>query len=170
LHHATRRSACTPPTPTSPPTRTAEAHLAAYNAAFEELGLNWSWDAADLRAACRAAARKGVRAYLETRAGPPAARLRADFLVNAIEAAKYRCRPPRGAHENRRHRGRRHRRPRGWPAGRAGETSTFLVRGANLEALRRDGLRLTLADGSRATRVPTSAPPMTTTMPGRRTW
>ena len=24
----------------------AEAHLAAYNTAFEELGLNWSWDAA----------------------------------------------------------------------------------------------------------------------------
>ena len=71
----------------------AEAHLAAYNAAFEELGLNWSWDAATYARLTGGA--QGVRAYLESEQAHLLRAYEADFLVNAIEAAKSRCQAAR---------------------------------------------------------------------------
>jgi len=68
----------------------AEAHRAAYNAAFEELGLNWNWDA-DTYARLPGAGPQGVRAYLEREQAHLLRAYEADFLVNAIEAAKSRC-------------------------------------------------------------------------------
>jgi hypothetical protein len=65
----------------------------AYNAAFEELGLTWHWDAKTyerLQAATRG--RESVRAYLETEQSHLLRAYEADFLVNAIETAKARCR------------------------------------------------------------------------------
>jgi len=65
----------------------------AYNAAFEELGLTWHWDALTyerLQAATRG--RDAVRAYLETEQAHLLRAYEADFLVNAIETAKARCR------------------------------------------------------------------------------
>ena len=65
----------------------------AYNAAFEELGLTWHWDAQTyerLQAATRG--RDSVRAYLETEQSHLLRAYEADFLVNAIETAKARCR------------------------------------------------------------------------------
>jgi hypothetical protein len=70
----------------------------AYNAAFEELGLTWHWDAQTydrLQAAARG--RDSVRAYLETEQSHLLRAYEADFLVNAIEAAKARCRAEMGA-------------------------------------------------------------------------
>ncbi len=67
----------------------SDAHRHAYNAAFEELGLNWYWDPVTY-ARLPEAGREGVRAYLH---GEQAHLLRAyesDFLVNAIEAVKAR--------------------------------------------------------------------------------
>ena len=68
----------------------AEAHRHAYNAAFEELGLSWHWDAATY-ARLRAHGRDGVRAYLETEQSHLLRAYEADFLVDAIETAKARC-------------------------------------------------------------------------------
>ena len=65
----------------------------AYNAAFEELGLTWHWDAKTyerLQAATRG--RESVRAYRETEQSHLLRAYEADFLVNAIETAKARCR------------------------------------------------------------------------------
>jgi hypothetical protein len=67
----------------------SDAHRHAYNAAFEELGLNWHWDPVTF-ARLPQAGRDGVRAYLH---GEQAHLLRAyesDFLVDAIETAKAR--------------------------------------------------------------------------------
>ena len=60
----------------------------AYNAAFEELGLSWHWDAATydrLQADGR-----GVRSYLETEQAHLLRAYDADFLVQAIEATRLR--------------------------------------------------------------------------------
>lgn len=67
----------------------AEAHRHAYNAAFEELGLSWYWDAATY-ARLQAHGRDGVRAYLESEQSHLLRAYEADFLVNAIETAKTR--------------------------------------------------------------------------------
>lgn len=69
----------------------AEADRHAYNAAFEELGLNWQWDA-QTYGSVQARGPRGLRAYLE---GGHSHLLRAydvDFLINAIEACKARQR------------------------------------------------------------------------------
>ena len=63
----------------------------AYNAAFEELGLTWHWDAATyerLQAATRG--RESVRAYLETEQSHLLRAYEADFLLEAIETARAR--------------------------------------------------------------------------------
>ena len=40
---------------------TTDAEIDAYNAAFDELGLNWQWDRSVMRAACRYS--RGERAH-----------------------------------------------------------------------------------------------------------
>ena len=67
-----------------------ECRRQAYNAAFEELGLNWYWD--PITYACLPAqGARGVRNYLETEHAHLLRAYEADFLVTAIEAAKDRC-------------------------------------------------------------------------------
>ncbi len=69
-----------------------ETHRHAYNAAFDELGLAWHWDAsvyARLQAETRGA--DAVRTYLETEQAHLLRAYDAQFLVDAIEAAKARC-------------------------------------------------------------------------------
>lgn len=68
----------------------AEAHRHAYNAAFEELGLTWYWDAATY-ARLQAHGREGVRVYLETEQSHLLRAYEAGFLVNAIETTQARC-------------------------------------------------------------------------------
>jgi hypothetical protein len=70
----------------------AEARRNAYNAAFHELGLDWFWDSgcampdsADERAC--------VHAYLAQHRPHLLTAYDADFLVDAILAAKARCAP-----------------------------------------------------------------------------
>jgi hypothetical protein len=68
----------------------AETHRQAYNAAFDELSLNWHWD--PITFACLPArGREGLRAYLEQEHPHLLRAYDADFLVNAIETAKARC-------------------------------------------------------------------------------
>ncbi|WP_372825681.1 hypothetical protein [Polaromonas sp.] len=67
-----------------------EAHRHAYNAAFEELGLTWHWDAATY-ARLQAHGRDGVRVYLESEQSHLLRAYEADFLVEAIEATQARC-------------------------------------------------------------------------------
>ena len=67
----------------------AEAHRQAYNAAFEELGLNWHWDRVTF-ACLPAHGRDGVREYLHDRQPHLLRAYDADFLADAIEAAKAR--------------------------------------------------------------------------------
>lgn len=67
-----------------------EAHRQAYNAAFEELGLNWHWDPVTY-ACLPAQGPEGLRAYLEKEHSHLLRAYEADFLVNAIETAKCRC-------------------------------------------------------------------------------
>ena len=68
----------------------SEAHRQAYNAAFEELGLSWHWDPVTY-ACLPAQGSDGLRAYLEKEHAHLLRAYEADFLVNAIEAAKSRC-------------------------------------------------------------------------------
>lgn len=68
----------------------AEAHRHAYNAAFEELGLTWYWDAATY-ARLQAYGRDGVRVYLQTEQSHLLRAYEADFLVGAIETTQARC-------------------------------------------------------------------------------
>lgn len=68
----------------------AEAHRQAYNAAFDELELNWSWDAATY-AALQAPGPQAVRAYLEREQSHLLRAYEADFIVQAIEGTKERC-------------------------------------------------------------------------------
>ena len=51
----------------------------------------------------------------------------------------------------------------------AGEDVTFIVRGANLDAIRKNGMKLIMHDGTSMWRR-TSKLPTTTTRPARRTW
>jgi hypothetical protein len=67
-----------------------QAHRQAYNAAFEELGLNWHWDPVTY-ACLPAQGPEGLRAYLEKEHSHLLRAYEADFLVNAIETAKRRC-------------------------------------------------------------------------------
>ena len=67
----------------------SEAHRQAYNAAFEELGLNWHWDPVTF-ACLPAQGRDGVRAYLESEHPHLLRAYDADFLADAIETAKAR--------------------------------------------------------------------------------
>ncbi len=67
----------------------AETHRQAYNAAFEELGLNWHWDAVTF-ACLPAQGRDGVRAYLESEHPHLLRAYDADFLADAVETAKAR--------------------------------------------------------------------------------
>jgi hypothetical protein len=71
----------------------AEIERSAFNAAFYELGLRWHWDSETYDAlAADSCERARVRRYLE---GEQAHLLRAydaDFLADAILAAKQRCR------------------------------------------------------------------------------
>lgn len=67
----------------------AEAHRQAYNAAFEELGLNWHWDPVTF-ACLPAHGRDGVRAYLESEHPHLLRAYDADFLADAVETAKAR--------------------------------------------------------------------------------
>jgi hypothetical protein len=69
-----------------------DAHRHAYNAAFDELGLNWHWDAATY-AGVRSRGRDGLRTYLEREQAHLLRAYEADFLVNAIESVKARCQP-----------------------------------------------------------------------------
>jgi len=69
-----------------------DAQRHAYNAAFDELGLNWHWDAATY-AGVRSHGRDGLRTYLEREHAHLLRAYEADFLVNAIESVKARCRP-----------------------------------------------------------------------------
>ncbi|WP_395056441.1 hypothetical protein [Polaromonas sp.] len=68
----------------------AEAHRHAYNAAFEELGLTWYWDAATY-ARLQVHGRDGVRIYLETEQSHLLRAYETDFLVGAIETTQARC-------------------------------------------------------------------------------
>ncbi len=70
--------------------QTAEAHRHAYNAAFEELGLSWYWDAATYHR-LQAHGRDGVRVYLETEQAHLLRAYESDFLVEAIETTQARC-------------------------------------------------------------------------------
>jgi hypothetical protein len=68
----------------------AEAQRLAYNAAFDELGLSWSWDA-DTFARLPSGARQRVQAYLEREHPHLLRAYEADFLVEAVESTKERC-------------------------------------------------------------------------------
>ena len=70
--------------------RESETHRQAYNAAFEELGLNWHWDPVTY-ACLPAQGAEGLRAYLEKEHPHLLRAYDAEFLVNAIETAKRRC-------------------------------------------------------------------------------
>ncbi len=78
---------------------TTDAHRHAYNAAFDELGLNWHWDAATY-AWVRSRGRDGLRTYLEREHAHLLRAYEADFLVNAIESAKARCQAGVAAHHS----------------------------------------------------------------------
>ena len=68
----------------------AEAERHAYNAAFDELGLSWHWDAATF-ARLQGRGRERVRLYLETEHAHLLRAYEADFLLEAIETARARC-------------------------------------------------------------------------------
>lgn len=68
----------------------AETHRHAYNAAFEELGLAWYWDAGTYER-LQAHDGNGVRDYLQAEQSHLLRAYQADFLVGAIETAKARC-------------------------------------------------------------------------------
>ena len=65
------------------------AHRHAYNAAFDELGLAWHWDAATYDR-LKMQGRNGVRSYLEAEQPHLLRAYDADFLVDAVETAKAR--------------------------------------------------------------------------------
>lgn len=75
------------------PIRDAVAcHLAAYNAAFYELGLSWHWDDEtfhDLQSLdCE---RDRIKKYMETHQSHLLKAYDADFLIDAIQSTKARC-------------------------------------------------------------------------------
>ncbi len=68
----------------------AEIHRAAYNAAFEELGLNWAWDMRTYEELA-APGPHAVLAYLQREQSHLLRAYEADFIVKAIEGTKERC-------------------------------------------------------------------------------
>jgi hypothetical protein len=79
-----------------------ETHRQAYNAAFDELGLNWHWDPVTY-ACLPAPGREGLRRYLEQEHAHLLRAYEAEFLVNAIETAKARCYQVMTSNRNRGH-------------------------------------------------------------------
>ena len=67
-----------------------ESQRQAYNAAFDELGLNWHWDPVTY-ACLPAQGPSGVKAYIEREQPHLLRAYEAEFLVDAIETAKSRC-------------------------------------------------------------------------------
>lgn len=75
----------------------AQAVRQAYNHAFHELGLPWHWDeTACQRIEAARSGRDAVREYLEAEQSHLLRAYDADFLVDAIEAAKQRVLRARG--------------------------------------------------------------------------
>lgn len=70
-------------------TAIADEQRLAYNAAFEELDLNWEWDAATW-ASLPHAQGECVRAYLQRERPHLLRAYDAEFLVNAVECARQR--------------------------------------------------------------------------------
>ena len=69
-----------------------ECHLAAYNAAFYELGLSWHWDDATFQSLQRMSCeRDRIKKYMETHQSHLLKAYDADFLINAIQDTKARC-------------------------------------------------------------------------------
>lgn len=71
-----------------------EGERRAYNAAFEELGLNWHWDPVTF-ACLSGTGAQALRNYIEREQPHLLRAYEADFLVNAIETAKARSRAAR---------------------------------------------------------------------------
>jgi hypothetical protein len=70
----------------------ADAHRNAFNAAFHELGLSFHWDSKRYqKVLCQDGERECVRTYLEQHQPHLLKAYDAEFLVNAIQAAKVRC-------------------------------------------------------------------------------
>ena len=70
----------------------ADAHRNAYNAAFHELGLSFHWGSAFYqRVLCQDGERACVRRYLEQHQAHLLNAYDAEFLVDAIQAAKRNC-------------------------------------------------------------------------------
>jgi hypothetical protein len=67
-----------------------DAQRQAYNAAFDELGLSWHWDPVTF-ARLPSESRERVRTYIQSEQPHLLRAYEADFLVEAIEAAKARC-------------------------------------------------------------------------------
>ena len=74
---------------TASPGPDSELDRQAYNAAFNELGLNWFWDAAThQRLQASACERERIRIYLTRQHAHLLKAYDADFLVNAIHSTK----------------------------------------------------------------------------------
>ena len=75
------------------PIRDAVAcHLAAYNAAFYELGLSWHWDDDTFYALQRLTCeRDRIKKYMETHQSHLLKAYDSDFLIDAIQTTKARC-------------------------------------------------------------------------------
>lgn len=70
----------------------ATIHRNAYNAAFYELGLRWHWDGDTYGAVlCQDGERDCLRNYLRQHQPHLLTAYDADFLIDAIQAAKERC-------------------------------------------------------------------------------
>jgi hypothetical protein len=70
----------------------AEMHRHAYNAAFYELGLRWYWDASNYQHPLSDVPERGrIRNYLENHQRHLLTAYDAEFLTDAIQAAKARC-------------------------------------------------------------------------------
>ncbi len=69
-----------------------ECHLAAYNAAFYELGLSWHWDSDQFHELqslpCE---RDRIKTYMHTHQSHLLKVYDADFLIDAIQTTKSRC-------------------------------------------------------------------------------
>jgi hypothetical protein len=76
---------------TSHSSNQADAHRNAYNAAFHELGLSFHWDSAAYQdVLCQDGERACLRRYLEQHQPHLLKAYDAEFLVDAIQAAKAR--------------------------------------------------------------------------------
>lgn len=70
----------------------ADIHRSAYNAAFYELGLKWHWDADHYECVLPASQEKAhLASYLRNHQAHLLKAYDAEFLVDAITAAKSRC-------------------------------------------------------------------------------